>query len=533
MSDRLARFEGVTFFDNRNIEMVQDVTRAWHRPERASEGPLLVGSEPWEHMPYFECTNWTVLFDDRDGLFKCWYEDWFIDPQKLAELKVDITDPRVSFSYLCYAQSRDGLRWEKPPVGIERDGRKTNIVLGDGLYGRGDFGSVHAATVLLDPVETDPARRFKMIFQHITVASAYADSRSDSFGSPQVLQSPIRLAASPDGIHWTVDERELAFGRRGPKLGDVIAISYDTRLGKYVLCTRHCDAWKAELNPKNPRTKAWSLPYYVEDPARMNKRRIFQSESEDLIGWTEPHLLLAADDEEDELDDSFYGMRRMETAEGYLGLLNVFQSVDNRIDVQLVFSRDGKKWRRLNKRQPIFTADAEGTWDDHNVYMSNPIMEIDGEWWLYYGGAKEARTWVTGLMEGIDVAVPSREEQRQWFGLGLAKLRRDGFVSLRSDPLREGLFITRPLRRTGRRLVMNARCGAGGYIDVEVVRGDEELPRLARESFDRFTGDDIEHVCTWRGDADLGDADTVKLRFWMRGAELFSLRFADRQSAGN
>ena len=528
MNDRLARLDGIYFFDNHGIEMVQDVTRAWHRPQREDCLPLLVGDRPWEHMPYFECTNWTVLFDDRDGLFKCWYEDWFIDPQKLAALKVDITDPRVSFSYLCYAQSQDGLHWEKPLVGAVRDGCATNIVLGDGRYGEADFGSVHAATVLLDPVETDPSRRYKMIFQHITVASAYADARSDHFGSPQILQSPIRLATSPDGIAWTVSEPELQFGPCGPKLGDVIAISYDSRMGKYVLCTRHCDAWKAELNLNNPRTSAWSLPYYVEAPDKMNKRRIFQTESGDLVHWTEPHLLLATDDEEDELDDSFYGMRRLEAGHGYLGFVNAFHSVDNRIDVQLAWSRDGRHWRRLNKRQPVFEAGPKGDWDEHNVYMSNPVFEVDGVWWLYFAGAKESRTWITGPMEGIDVRTPSRSEQRRWFGLGLATLRPDGFVSLRADPLREGLLITRPLPRTGRELAINARCGAGGYIDMEVVRGDDgELPRLRRCHFDRFTGDQAHWVCTWGGDADLGEADTVKLRVYLRGADLFSLRFAD------
>jgi len=514
------------FFDNNIIEMVQDVTRVFHSPQRVSDEPLIQADQPWEHITYFQCTNWTLLHDDKENLFKCWYENWSVDTEALADASVDVTDPRVSNSYLCYAASTDGIKWEKPPVGIEKDHRRTNIVFGDGEYAEGKFGSVHAATVLDDPSEQDRSKRYKMIFQHITVTSAAEDAVADDHGSPQILQSPIKLATSPDGIRWQLSDATLDFGGLGPKLGDVISLSYDTKLRRYVLCTRHPHAWKAPLNPKNPRTAAWSLPYYPNDQKRMNKRRIFQCESTDLIHWNEPHPLLQADDDEDVLDDSFYGMRRIELDDGYLGLLNVFHSVANTVDVQLVYSRDGRTWRRLNKRQPFFTGGRPGRWDEFQVFMSNPVIEKDGQLWIYYAGsAVHHDWWAMGRRERLDVP-EAHDFSLVKYGLGLAKLRLDGFVSLQAGPVREGPIITHPLAFTGEALVINARCRPRGYVDIEVVsENDDPLPGLSRSEFNRFTGDDTNHTCTWQAKTALNDDLPVKLRIYMRNADLYSLNF--------
>jgi len=46
MSEQRERSRGICFFDNQHIEMGQDVTRAWHRPQRAFDKPLLGGDKP-------------------------------------------------------------------------------------------------------------------------------------------------------------------------------------------------------------------------------------------------------------------------------------------------------------------------------------------------------------------------------------------------------------------------------------------------------------------------------------------------------
>ena len=120
--------------------------------------------------------------------------------------------------------------------------------------------------------------------------------------------------------------------------------------------------------------------------------------------------------------------------------------------------------------------------------------------------------------------------------LGLAKLRVDGFCSLEAGPARDGIFVTRPLISTGEHLVINAACGAGGSIAVEVVdHNDDVIPGFSKEQCDVFTDDNVAHVVTWKGRDTYSRRLTEcakypeperkrirKLRFFMRKDRIFT-----------
>ncbi len=95
--------------------------------------------------------------------------------------------------------------------------------------------------------------------------------------------------------------------------------------------------------------------------------------------------------------------------------------------------------------------------------------------------------------------------------------------------LQEGIVCTRPQFSTGEKLIINARCDPGGYIDVEVLDPMENpWARHRREDCDRFTGDDVKHVVSWNG---VPAVNTIvgytRFRFYMRKASLYSYRIAD------
>ena len=85
---------------------------------------------------------------------------------------------------VCYAESRDGLAWEKPKLGlVEYNGsRANNLVLLDGDR------SAHAAIALVlhDPDDPDPSRRYKML-------------REDAVAG---VSWKIFAAVSADGLRW-------------------------------------------------------------------------------------------------------------------------------------------------------------------------------------------------------------------------------------------------------------------------------------------------------------------------------------------
>ena len=527
-ADRVIGDSPQLFFDDLLIEMVQDVRRVYHRPEKRA-GMLIRRDRPWEAILSFNDSPWDVLYDEGEGIFRCWYEDAHYDFDRMRATNVDITDPRVSGNRVCYAHSRDGLNWMKPDLNVmPLRGKPTNIVFGDWDDGKAEFGSVHVAAVLDDALEEDSAKRFKMIFQHITAESPETDVTTDTGDQLEVLQSPMRLATSPDGIHWTVDPRGLDFGGLGPRLGDSTRLTQDVDAGHYILYTRHPNAWNPPLNPKNPRSSAWSLPYYPEDPAKMNKRRVWRCESRDLIQWNEPYEVMVPDDTIDNLDESFNVLGHMRVGDIYVGFPSVLQTVANTKDVQLAYSRDGIRWQRVGKRRPFIPNGEPGAWDSCLTSLPTPPIERGDELWVYYGGSNYHHNWwMVGSREGLDLP-EVRRPMDGISGMGLAILRKEGFVSLNAT-VREGIIVTRPLRLSGEQLMLNAVSPPDGYLDVEVADlNDDVLSGLSRAEFIRFSGDTTRADARWSSGAVPPTDREVKLRFFMRHCDLYSLCASNR-----
>ena len=124
------------------------------------------------------------------------------------------------------------------------------------------------------------------------------------------------------------------------------------------------------------------------------------------------------------------------------------------------------------------------------------------------------------------------------YGLGLARLRRDGFVSLGANPVREGVLVTQPLLSWGDTVAVNAACRGHGYLRAEILdEAGAVIPGYAAEECEPFRGDAVEHVLRWNGRAELrgragagagaGEAAAPRfrrIRFLLRDAELYSFR---------
>lgn len=506
------------FFDNQIIERAQDITRVVHAPKAEPE-PLIQADRPWEKITYFAVSTYQVL-RDRDGLWRCWYGTWHYDPQVFARSR-DWYDFDASFMQVCYASSRDGVHWEKPALGLQQfNGEETNILLGDR-----DAGGFYQATPIEDPFETDPAKRFKTL--------------GVRFG-PKVYR--IEAAYSADGVHWTFYDRPPSFGHWGPYLNDMIVLNYDHYGRVFTADVRSPYMGHVALRAESP-VAANNFVGPSEPGAwyKSNKRRVWQTESSDLLNWSQPYLIFEPD-ELDNLDESYYGMCRTQIGDTHIGFVNLFRECENAISVRLAFSRDGKQWEWANQRQPWLEGGklSGREWDSVMVYLGVPPIQVGDEHWLFYGGAKNHHDWyMTGVLEGIDHP-EARDMSRVGYHLGLAKMRLDGFVSLDTSPHREGILVTRPFFPEGNRLVINAQVAAGGYIDVEVTDpGGKVLPGYARADCDRFTGDSVRHVVTWKGNAEAewvqhtppGYCETLpgnyKLNFYLRKASLYSFQSTD------
>ena len=81
----------------------------------------------------------------------------------------------------------------------------------------------------------------------------------------------------------------------------------------------------------------------------------------------------------------------------------------------------------------------------------------------------------------------------------------------------------------GQTLVINADAsGRDGHVLVELLDADKEpMAKFSRDDCDALNGDKIRHTVTWGGSSDLSTlkGKAVRLRFYLKEAKLFSLKF--------
>ena len=111
---------------------------------------------------------------------------------------------------------------------------------------------------------------------------------------------------------------------------------------------------------------------------------------------------------------------------------------------------------------------------------------------------------------------------------GIAKLRRDGFVSLETE--NDGEIITRKLTFKGKKkhFFINAETEDGGGISVKILSADKKT--VIAEST-QFTGDSTRAELDF-GDFDLSklEGETFRLHFYVTAGKIYSFWFSDSEN---
>jgi hypothetical protein len=464
------------FVDGYLVASASSVTRTVHQPVKHPGNPVMVGEAPWEQPK--QLMPLQVLRDEQTGKFRMWYTS-----------RIQFTFPGTTTAGrqpTLYAESRDGIHWIRPRLGLleHRGSRDNNWV----LYGR-MYGLIH------DSQSEDPARRYLATVLHV----------------PPYEPEGLYLYGSPDGVRWTRLRKDAVVAHRHstatfPLAGfdDTTIVRWDARLRLYV-----CDA---EIR---------------RDGAPFRGRVI--ATSPDLVHWTRPRMSLFQD-AIDDTDAQIYGHVGFAYESMWVGmsrLLRWQRTGWKQVEVELTSSRDGLDWSRTGDvgedgarrnwsgtgSRPVFLPlGGRDAWDRDFTDPANggPLL-VGDELWFYYRGSRNLE----------DVG------KSDWdFAAGLARLRRDGFVSIDAGQ-RAGLLTTRPLAFEGRRLHVNAAVAAGGSLRAELVGLDgAPVPGYAAADCAAVTGDATDLRIRWRAGDDLlaarGAREHVRLRFELRDARLFS-----------
>jgi hypothetical protein len=215
------------------------------------------------------------------------------------------------------------------------------------------------------------------------------------------------------------------------------------------------------------------------------------STSDDFETWTAPVLTLRADDC-DPPDFQIHGLCGFNYENMYLGFIDAMHSGDvgpleRTIDLQLALSRDGEVWWRAGNRQTFLPLGNRAAFDAFMILPAHtPPIRIGDELYIYYsamarrhrGGKypdhRRREPWCgpghpeygeEGILEW---PLPTCGPDQPTSGMGLARLRIDGFVSVDASSGPGGL-LTKPLRFQGRRLHINADA-RGGIIKAELYQ---------------------------------------------------------------
>jgi hypothetical protein len=140
--------------DSRVIDRTENVRLAVGVVKKHPANPLWGEDKPWEVR--FDNVYANVIYDADEKLYKCWYNPFIVDGISSATAHAERSKSRYRpkkdrETGVCYATSKDGIKWEKPELGlIDFNGSKANNLILRDTHGPGIFKDDH---------EADPAKR--------------------------------------------------------------------------------------------------------------------------------------------------------------------------------------------------------------------------------------------------------------------------------------------------------------------------------------------------------------------------------------
>jgi hypothetical protein len=474
------------FLDDFLIAENRGLKRRLHPPDRC--GPVMTPDSDAGQISLQSRSS--PQWNPEKKLWEWWYwGSWSCEPYG----KYGST----SFSLTHYAVSEDGEHWEQPRLGLYewKGSRDNNIVMDP------DLGNRALYHIVRDERDPDPQRRYKALLK---VQNRQAAVSSDGF---QWTVLDIDEIPSSDESHFCYDpigEQFVATVKRSTvwERSVWLVTSKDFETWEDHGCVLHAD--QVDWDNRLPRIRR-----AVEDPA-----------------YVSPPLV----DEIDYIAETYH-MAVLPYEGQYIGFVLMFNpagaippphmNYTGLNQVELAASRDLRHWRRLCDREVFLGIEPwDGkAWGNQEVLVCGAPIVRDDEIWIYH---------MAGRFRGPEEVFP--EEYHPYFkaesALALAKLRRDGFVSLQAEGA-DGELVTPPLKPGGAELILNADA-SGGALQVEVL--DAESGRCLEggdaEAFDGFNGDQLRGAVTWKGRrvGEVAGGREIRLRVRLSGeTQLYSL----------
>ncbi len=323
------------------------------------------------------------------------------------------------------------------------------------------------------------------------------EARSDERYKAVGGSGRLYALCSPDGIHWKkLQEGPLEMSGAFDSLNVAF---WDELAGCYRCFSRYS---------------------HVENGQKV--RAIQSSTSPDFIHWTppEPHRYAAGVPRE-----HFYTNATVQcpgTPHIFLSFPKRFvpnrKKVESRAtggvsDAVFMSSRDGVHWDRRFLEAWVRPGLDERNWTDRNNMPAWGIVQISPAEFSVY--ISEHYRWDDNRLRRMTI-------------------RRHGFVSVHAG-YEGGEMLTRPVRFSGRHLILNFSTSAVGSVLIEIQ--DEQgrpLDGYRLSDMEPLYGDELDGTVAWKNGRDLAAfiGKPVRFRFLLKDADLFALRTGTNRPEG-
>jgi hypothetical protein len=448
------------FVDDFLIERMEGVALKLQEPTPV--GVALRFDLPWEGS----FCGYVTVFRDGD-FYRMYYRG-------LPKAGRDGSDDEVT----CYAESRDGIDWTKPNLGLfEVHGTRSNNVV---LAGQAPF-SHNFAPFLDNRPGVASEERYKAL--------------------AGTSEKGLFAFVSQDGVHWK-------------KLRDTPILT------KGAFDSQNVAFWSQAEQCYALYLRTWTKGGFE------GFRTVSRATSSDFLNWTDPIQMDFGDTPIEHLYTSqthpyfraphlyvalpmrFLPGRKVLTDEQAKALGVAAGYGTDCAEAVLMTSRGGNRYTRTFMEGFIRPGLDPGNWASRAGLTALGVVST---------GPTEI-----SLYKQAHYAQPSCHLVRY-------ALRTDGFTSVNA-PYRGGEFVTRVFSFHGKELVLNLSTGAAGGVRVEIQDSEgKPISGYALADATELIGDSIDRVASWRKGPDVSQlaGQPIRLRFGMKDADLFSLRFRD------
>jgi hypothetical protein len=385
----------------------------------------------------------------------------------------------------CYAESRDGISWDKPDLGLyEVSGTYNNNVI---MTNNEPFE--HNFSPFIDSNPNTPSnQKFKAI----------AGKK----------ESGLYRFVSADGINWSFFSSEpfiTNIGRESDySIFDSQNVAFWSESEQMYVC--YYRTWK-KINSTNYRT-------------------VSRTTSLDFINWTSSEEIIIEGDNLD-LEQIYTNQTHpyfraphiyISTAARFVPNCNAISTnqaesiqvnkayFNDCSDIILMSSRGGTIFKREFPEAFIKPEIGYNNWTSRTNY---PVLNI-----------------IQTSPEEMSLYVQNNYGQPTAHLVRYA-IRLDGLASIRAKYV-EGKFTTKPFILESKNLFINYSTSAAGYILVEVMNHNYNvIPGFSKSNSQKIVGNEIKREVLWNGGTELSSLlnKPISLRFIMKEADIYSISF--------